>query len=93
MFFYVSKMLLMKVSNYLNRDENDHNQDNKMYNDLQKAVKNIESHKTEVKSEVEEVKTEPGVKQEVPAAPSMGQMYGDGVQRVITSNQQLALQV
>lgn len=61
-----------------------------MYNDLQKAVKNIESNKPEVKSEIEDVK--PEVKIEAPATPAPQQMFNEGVQRVITQNQQMALQ-
>lgn len=72
------------------RDESDHNQDNnKMYNELQKAVKNIEN-KAEIKSETAEVKTEV---QEVKSEPNMAQMFSDGAQRIITPNQQMALQV
>lgn len=71
------------------RDENEQGQDNKMYNDLQKAVKNIDS-KPEVKSEIEDIK--PEVKLEAPATPAPPQMYNDPVQRVITQNQQMALQ-
>ncbi|KAF9417773.1 hypothetical protein HW555_005187 [Spodoptera exigua] len=71
-------------------DEQDQVQDNKnMYNDLQKAVKNIEC-KPEVKSEMEDVK--PDVKLEAPATPAPQPMYSDPVQRVITQNQQIALQ-
>ncbi|XP_026321911.1 uncharacterized protein LOC113231673 isoform X2 [Hyposmocoma kahamanoa] len=63
--------------------------DNKMDSDLKKAVKNIESGTAEVKSEVQEVKTEVDVKHE--EGQPVGQMM-EGVQRVITQNQQMALQ-
>ncbi|XP_075971400.1 uncharacterized protein LOC142973507 isoform X2 [Anticarsia gemmatalis] len=72
-------------------DEAEHAQDNKMYNDLQKAVKNIES-KAEVKSEIEDVKESHEIKSEPPATPAPQHMFSDGVQRVITQNQQMALQ-
>lgn len=64
--------------------------DNKMDSDLKKAVKNIESGTAEVKSEVQEVKTEVDVKHE--EGQPVGQMM-EGVQRVMTQNQQMALQV
>ncbi|CAG9559873.1 unnamed protein product [Danaus chrysippus] len=73
-----------------NTDDADQKGDNKMDSDLQTAVKNVEP-KSEMKSEPE-VKTElQDVKPEVPVSSSMGQMFPDGVPRVITQNQQIAL--
>lgn len=76
---------------------NEHHQaqDNKSYASIQKADKIIETTKIEVKTESVEIKTESQeVKMEsAPPTPNVGQMFSDGVQRVITQNQQIALQV
>ncbi|XP_039749475.1 histone-lysine N-methyltransferase 2C-like isoform X1 [Pararge aegeria] len=66
--------------------------DNKMDSELQKAVKNIEYAKLSVKSELTEVKAEVlETKTEVPVSSSMGQMFQDNIQRVISQNHQIAL--
>lgn len=67
----------------------DQKPDNKMDNELRKAVKNIED-KPEVKSEMSEVKIEGQEKQE--GQGQQGHMFS-GVQRVMTQNQQMVLQV
>lgn len=65
-----------------------------MDTELQKAVKNIEATKSEVKREMEEVKQEGAeAKAEGSQQQTVTQMFSDGVQRVITPNQQMALQV
>lgn len=65
-----------------------------MDTELQKAVKNIETTKSEIKSEMDEVKTEVGeIKPDGGQTAGVTQMFSDGVQRVITPNQQMALQV
>ncbi|XP_068631112.1 histone-lysine N-methyltransferase 2C-like isoform X2 [Battus philenor] len=74
-------------------DDNDNKQESKMESELQKAVKNMESNKVEVKSEMEVIKTESqDIKPEMPPNPNVGQMFPEGVHRVITQNQQIALQ-
>lgn len=76
------------------RDESEQKPDTKMDTDLQKAVKNIETTKSEVKSEIDETKSDSSeVKQDAAPTPGVTQMFSDGVQRLITPNQQMALQV
>ncbi|XP_052740662.1 histone-lysine N-methyltransferase 2C isoform X2 [Bicyclus anynana] len=73
-------------------DDSEQKGDNKMDSELQKAVKNIEYAKMTVKSELGEVKSEIlEAKTEVPVSSSMGQMFQDNVQRVISQNHQIAL--
>ncbi|XP_047528678.1 histone-lysine N-methyltransferase 2C-like [Vanessa atalanta] len=73
-------------------DESDHKTDNKMDSELQKAVKNIESTNSEVKPELTKVKSEfQDTKPEAPVT-SVGQMFQDGIQRVISQNHQMSLQ-
>lgn len=63
-----------------------------MDSELQKAVKNIESNKSDVKVEMVEVKSEnPETKPDVPT--TVTQMFPENIQRVISQNQQIALQV
>ncbi|KAL0832574.1 hypothetical protein ABMA28_000774 [Loxostege sticticalis] len=74
-------------------DDSDQKPDTKMDTELQKAVKNIEATKSEVKREMEEVKQEGAeAKAEGSQQQTVTQMFSDGVQRVITPNQQMALQ-
>lgn len=85
----------MSISKFsTSRDEPEQKPDNKMDSELQKAVKNIEATKSEVKSEMD-VKTEmQEPKQErPPSVQGMSQMFSEGVQRVMSQNQQMALQV
>ncbi|XP_063824510.1 histone-lysine N-methyltransferase 2C-like [Ostrinia nubilalis] len=72
-------------------DDMDQKPDTKMDTELQKAVKNIEATK-EVKSELEDVKQEGEVKVEGGPQQTVTQMFSDGVQRIISTNQQMALQ-
>lgn len=63
-----------------------------MDSELQKAVKNIESNKSEVKVEMVEVKSEnQDSKSDVPT--TVTQMFPENIQRVISQNHQIALQV
>lgn len=64
-----------------------------MDSELQKAVKNIESTKLDVKHDLTKVKSES--QDSKPDAPmtSIGQMFQDGIQRVISQNHQMSLQV
>lgn len=63
-----------------------------MDSELQKAVKNIESNKPDVKVEMVEVKSEnQDTKSDVPT--TVTQMFPESIQRVISQNQHLALQV
>ncbi|CAH2071742.1 unnamed protein product, partial [Iphiclides podalirius] len=75
-------------------DDNDNKSESKVDSELQAAVKNIEGHKAEVKPEMEAIKTEnQDVKSEIRSStPNVGQMFPEGVHRVITQNQQIAIQ-
>ncbi|XP_059056838.1 histone-lysine N-methyltransferase 2C-like [Achroia grisella] len=78
-------------------DEAEHKPDIKMNTDLHKSVKNIEITKTEMKAELQEVKAEgQDLKPDGTPMGAVGQIFcrtdSDGVQRVITQNQQMTLQ-
>lgn len=64
-----------------------------MYSDIQKAVKNIES-KSEIKPEIQDIKQElHEPKNESPTGQGPPHMSNEGLQRFISKNQQMALQV
>ncbi|CAK1598526.1 unnamed protein product [Parnassius mnemosyne] len=75
-------------------DDNENKTENKVNSELQKAVHNIETDKVQVKSEMGTIKTENHeVKPEVTSSTSnVGQMFSEGVHRVITQNQQMSIQ-